>query len=901
MNRVHGQESARLLLPVVFLILLAFLLVSPLWQQEGIPHTADGHFHLHRSAAMQRSLEQSVFWPRWFPDASHGRGEPTFHYYSPGLYWLIGAFHWTGIGLDLALTRVISATFVLSGLGVYAWLRYLFSPTASLAAATVYLGLPHVYSRTFLSSGDYPQLLTFLLFPLCLWAVTDLFRQARLRAWTAAVLSIAALILGHQQQALIGAGVLTLYCLLLAAGYRKLDGLARCSAAGLLALLLTAAFWLPSIGDLSLVQMAGALEDRGYFGNHFLTWKTLFSAQPFVWDARAGNPLALPHNTFGTAQWLLAAAGLVGGLFMLRDRERLIWCIAGILCSLGLLTLTVRASGFLWESVPGLPLLQYPFRLLPAAVLGVLPAAAVAVDIWPSRWRWLPSTVTLLAAAAFPFPYLFPDLASQTTIVSTTSLSAEDSRRRGVGVEHFLPIDADRDIMFGLKAEPQAVELTWHSPHEAVADISGQTGPILLRQHFHPGWSIGERGTLSPGAAGFMQVTDVRRLNKPLVIRWEGTDWQLRGERLSLLGLLICLGGILLLLRGKYRPATGDGATCQTDRGPCRSTELPQRGHFILVGLVFSLVFLRYSITWFGSFPFLYDSPPGRLAFSARGEPVTLGVSGGNQMTLLGWDLLSGTRPRPGDTIVLRLFWQPEGKITEELSSFVHLYTPAFKRSWAVENRGVFRSSVKIWSPEDYYIETMHLLVPADIPPVTYSLVAGLVNSSGERMAVPGSSEGLLNLQTMSVSPLRTGLFQRQRPETRASADTADNLRLQGFDLLPAHGEQVLRLFWEAKGEVASDWTTYIHLFDPYGERIAQFDGPALAGLKPTSDWQPRELYIDRRHLNLPRDLLAGAYLLRIGLYSLENGERLPFQSDNDAQNRFENGQLLVPLTLPEK
>ena len=131
-----------------------------------------------------------------------------------------------------------------------------------------------------------------------------------------------------------------------------------------------------------------------------------------------------------------------------------------------------------------------------------------------------------------------------------------------------------------------------------------------------------------------------------------------------------------------------------------------------------------------------------------------------------------------------------------------------------------------------------------------------------------------------------------------APAVTADNLRLQGYDLASAHGEQVLRFFWEAKGEVASNWITYIHLHDPQGERIAQFDGPALAGMKLTSEWQPRELYIDRRQISLPKDLPPGDYLFRIGLYDRDSGERLAFQPEADDQGHFEDGQLLVPLTI---
>ena len=901
MNRVLSTDSTLRFLPLIFIVLLTILLTSPLWQQDGIPHTADGHYHLHRSAAMQRSFEQGVFWPRWFPSSSHGRGAPAFHYYSPGLYWLVGAIHWSGIDLDQALTLAVTAIFILSGYGVYAWLRYTFSPIASLASAAVYLGMPHIYSRTFLSSGDYPQLLTFLLFPVCLWTVTALFWQDGIRQWLATVISIAALVLGHQLQAMIGTGALLLYCLLLTVGYRKLDGLARCATAALLTALLTAAYWLPALGDLPLIQVAGSLEDGGFYGNNFLTWSTLFSAQPFVWDYRAGNPLALPHNTFGVAQWLIAALGLASALLNPRQRQHLTWCIVGILFSLGILTLTVPLSDILWKNIPGLSLLQHQFRLLPVAVLGVLPAAAVAIDSWSTRLRWIIASVVILIAVAFPFPYLFPDLASQTTIRTFETLSTEDSQGRGVGVFEFLPIDADREIMMGFRSEPEATTLTWRSPHEAVADLSGQAEPLILRLHFFPAWTAGNQATLTSGPAGFVQVTNLRNPPKPLVLRWTGTAWQRRGERISLLGLFFCIAGILYLFYRREWRFQSRTLTTQAQQGSNLQASYSQVAQLSLVGIVLSLAVARYAISWSGSFPFLYHSPPDRLAFAAEGQPTTLGDANGNQMTLLGWKLLSGSSPKPGDIIVVRLYWQPHGQISEELNSFVHLYTPALQRSWAVENRGVYRSSVKLWSPEKYYIETMQLFVPTDVPPMTYSLVTGLATSAGERLAVPGADDGMLRLRELTVSPIRTGFLQREHPATVARAGTDGYLRLQGYELLPGHGEPAFRLFWEARGNVATNWITYIHLHDIQGERIAQFDGPPLAGLKPTSEWQSRALYIDRRQLSLPHDLPAGDYLFRIGLYSRDSGERLPFLPEAADQAHFEDGQLLVPLTIPSE
>ena len=137
--------------------------------------------------------------------------------------------------------------------------------------------------------------------------------------------------------------------------------------------------------------------------------------------------------------------------------------------------------------------------------------------------------------------------------------------------------------------------------------------------------------------------------------------------------------------------------------------------------------------------------------------------------------------------------------------------------------------------------------------------------------------------------------------QASARASTADNIRLQGYDLLQSHGAPTVRFFWDTSGTISRNWVTYVHLHDPNGERIAQFDGPPLAGLKPTSEWEKRALYIDRRQISLPNGLPSGDYLFRIGLYERDTGERLAFLPEADDQVHFENGQLLVPLSIPSE
>ena len=304
---------------VLFIALAALLLAGPLWELPGLPGgDADSLVHIHRSGAVYRAFDQGLFWPRWFSDVYGGLGSPAFHHYSPGLYWLVAALHWTGLGLDQALKLVMTAGFILAGLGAYAWLRHAFSPEASLAGSALYLFFPFVWAREFFSpdpfGGAYPKLLALLLLPVCLWAFTALHRQGRLPTWLAACVSLTALVYIHNLSAMIGASILLLYWVLLAVGYRRPEGLLRCAAAALVAALLSAAFWLPAIADLPFVQSENVRGGYFEFDRHFLDFRQLFSYQSPILDSRSGNPLT-PIVTFGTASWLALVAGLAGLLF----------------------------------------------------------------------------------------------------------------------------------------------------------------------------------------------------------------------------------------------------------------------------------------------------------------------------------------------------------------------------------------------------------------------------------------------------------------------------------------------------------------------------------------------------------------------------------------------------------
>ncbi len=95
-----------------------------------------------------------------------------------------------------------------------------------------------------------------------------------------------------------------------------------------------------------------------------------------------------------------------------------------------------------------------------------------------------------------------------------------------------------------------------------------------------------------------------------------------------------------------------------------------------------------------------------------------------------------------------------------------------------------------------------------------------------------------------------------------------------------------LDLYWAADGPVMEDYTVFTHLvgsaFNPAtgGPVWAQHDQPPMGGLCPTPSWRPGSPIRDEYPLRIAPDAPAGEYLLEVGMYRPDNGERLPVSGD---------------------
>jgi hypothetical protein len=109
--------------------------------------------------------------------------------------------------------------------------------------------------------------------------------------------------------------------------------------------------------------------------------------------------------------------------------------------------------------------------------------------------------------------------------------------------------------------------------------------------------------------------------------------------------------------------------------------------------------------------------------------------------------------------------------------------------------------------------------------------------------------------------------------------------------LLPSYDVQLgpdeslrLTLYWQALREMVVSYKVFVHLVDQStGDIVTQDDSVPRRRTYPTTLWAPGEVVADTVVLSLD-DVSKGRYLLLVGLYDPESGERLPAYSPQGEQ-----------------
>lgn len=270
-------------------------------------------------------------------------------------------------------------------------------------------------------------------------------------------------------------------------------------------------------------------------------------------------------------------------------------------------------------------------------------------------------------------------------------------------------------------------------------------------------------------------------------------------------------------------------------------------------------------------------------------QPLIRRVMEGNfedKFKLRGGELNRGAFA-PGEEMKLSLYWQGveyAGYFGMDYSVFVHLVDREGKLwtqsdSYPVE--GLYPTS--LWRSTDLVIpDRRSIVLPADIPSGRYRLEVGMyLLPTGDRLEVwdeSGSSVGdKIIVDYIKVGEVYEGHLSPANP---LQVGLGDEVRMLGYDLVTATvapGESLsLTLYWQALAKMERDYSVFVHMVGEDGQILSQHDGQPEGGFYPTSYWEQGEVVRDEHVLSLSSGIEAGEYELRVGMYRLEDIQRLP-------------------------
>ncbi len=385
-------------LGVALVCLFGLIAVTPLWR-GSLPQTADGIIHLYRLVELDNLFRHGVLFSRWAPDLVYGLGLPLFNFYAPLSYYLAEVFHLLGLSLVNALKAVFCLAILGSGATMYLYVRDLFGETAAIVAAVAYMYAPYQLYDSFFR-GILPEALVLAFFPMVMWSFRRLITLGDRRHLVIGALGVAALPLTHTTSTLILFPLLVTYAIVLlllessrrsgriSAGspdyksgesgkmHRLRFGIWGVVSALVLGLALSAFFTLPAILERRWVQIErGLIPPNLDYHHHFLSLAEILSP-PRPTDTGRMNP-AVPRS-LGLVQTIPAIAAVTALRKRGKSQKAHILFFAFVLTAS--VAMTLPQSVALWDRLPPLAYLQFPFRWLGPASLAVAVLVGAFVD-----------------------------------------------------------------------------------------------------------------------------------------------------------------------------------------------------------------------------------------------------------------------------------------------------------------------------------------------------------------------------------------------------------------------------------------------------------------------------------------------------------------------------------------
>ncbi|MFQ5885912.1 MAG: hypothetical protein ACE5II_01615, partial [Anaerolineae bacterium] len=255
------------------------------------------------------------------------------------------------------------------------------------------------------------------------------------------------------------------------------------------------------------------------------------------------------------------------------------------------------------------------------------------------------------------------------------------------------------------------------------------------------------------------------------------------------------------------------------------------------------------------------------------------------EIRLLGYDIEEGVI-RPGEFLPVTLYWQSLKVMERDYTVYLKLFGSDNEVIGQIDTYpGLGSYPTTFWQEGDIIKDTYALGIERPVePPLAAFIGVGLYETETMRDLAAYDGEGQaidrVILGRVRVVPRKVQEYVISYP---LEVSLGNQVELVGYDIeegeVEVGGRVQLTLYWRALTQMERDYTVFTHLIDEEGRIWGQEDNEPLRGSYPTSFWDIGEVVKDEYELVVNGGTPPGEYLIEVGIYLAETGERLPVYS----------------------
>jgi hypothetical protein len=894
-------------------------IISPLLRWASTPCTHDGHLYYHLITALGHTWENGLLFSRWMPDLAFGYGYPYFNFREAAPLYLALIPHQLGLSLPDALNLFYIVGVLAAGWFMFLWVRDLFGPVSGMVAAVAYMAAPYLLIDAFVR-GNQPESIALALFPLLCWTGRRFMIGRNALPFAGTVLAYVLLALSHNISLLLFTPFLLLYLAFVGwlAGHparRILTALALIFGLGLA----ISAFYVgPALLEMDQITIRQSVSTRNNdFRFNFATLFEMFAPLSPA-DPKLLNPQLLIRLGWITA--LLALLGVLGG-FLSKSRTTRAHAIFMGLAAIFLLFMSTALSSFIWEVLPLIEFVQFPWRLIGRAALPLAFLTGIPFSVLPEslkdREKTTRLTLSLGAAAVILLilestPYLYPHQCQAEIYPDINTVHTYERNSGFVGVDpegsYFpktvlsRPKESSLEVDYLAGEQPQRFDESSLPESAIIADVEysplGFHGRIDSPTPFQaryltfdfPGWTAevdSQAVPITPSDPEGLITFPIPAGAHSIEISWRMTPLRAVLTALSAAALIVLIAVTIYIFR-RGQGSADENISQPQETVPSNEPDPPASDYDSWLPTI--VVFLGAALLLIAFKFFIIDSL--RTPFYRSVEPpvavqTELSAEG---LTLAGYTL-DEMAVGSGDTFEIDLAWIADRTPDKALQTNLWL-RGSDGHIWS--EKQTFRprpfqepSPTTFWLPNQWAWDGREIEVLEGTPPGDYDIVLTLFDRSSLQpvtlIGAVGQAIGPeVALGRIEVTPSNT--LSDQTPQYTVDVSIS-GLNLLGYNLdrnESVPGDQfLLTLFWssDSASEVVKN-ELLLQLVDSAGHTAGSWKIPPMSESYPPSLWDEDLILRGQHSIRFGAHLASGDYLLQLeniplGLMKIEAPVRL--------------------------